>query len=569
MTYPSVDQHTTEQLSSRRDDAEDHAYSLLVVAGGVTSSYPLETSERVLVGRAKHADIRIDHGSVSREHAALAVSAAISIRDLGSANGTRVRGVKLEGDQPFAVAPGDVIDLGEVLLVVQYRRLEQRLKRICPWQFFELRAEEEWDRARIQRGHVAVARLHVEGELSADAVQLLLAAKLGARELVSSSAPGVFELLMLARDAAQAERLCLAVCDELRQRGAKASVQLTCTDDEGDGAGALLGRGRAKDGGERPVLSLAPFVVVDRAMRRVCELLQRVGPSDLSVILLGETGTGKEVCAELVHRASRRADQKLLRLNCAALSETLLESELFGYERGSFTGALADKQGLLEAAQGGTVFLDEVGDMPLTTQIKLLRVLEAKEVLRVGARAPRPVDIRVIAATNRDLQELITRGLFREDFYYRLNGISVLVPPLRERPDDIEPLARYFAARAVKAGKAPELTAASLAWLRARDWPGNVRELKNVIERASVLCDGPRLELEHLATDLARSSAPSAPSPVDLRAEVKALERERIERALREAGGNQRRAAELLGISRGALLRRLAQLSMPRPRKED
>jgi two-component system, NtrC family, response regulator AtoC len=551
-----VDQHTTEQLTSRRDDQATFAYSLLVVASGVTSSYPLEPNARLLIGRAKHADVRIDHPSVSREHAALEVGSTVCIRDLGSANGTRVRGAMLDTETSLAVAPGDVIDLGEVLLVVHHRRLEQRFKRACPWPFFQLRAEEEWDRVRRREGHAAVAQLRVDSELGPDALQLLLASGLREGELVSSSRPGV-----------------LALCDQLRERGAVVAMQLCYAPSEGpeEKVGWLLGRRQTEGPRPRAVPSVAPFVVVAPAMLRVCELLQRVAPSTLSVILLGETGTGKEVCAELVHRASPRSDRKLLRLNCAALSEPLLESELFGHERGSFTGAHSDKLGLLESAQGGTVFLDEVGDMPLATQIKLLRVLEAKEVLRIGSRSPRPIDLRVISATNRDLQELITRGLFREDLYYRLNGISVLVPPLRERPEDIEPLARHFAERASKSAATPDFSGATLDYLRGRDWPGNVRELKNMVERASVLCDGPRIELAHLGEGAAPHRHPVAgkATPVEgLRAEVKALERERIEQALREARGNQRLAAELLGLSRGALLRRLGQLGIARTRQE-
>jgi transcriptional regulator with PAS, ATPase and Fis domain len=271
------------------------------------------------------------------------------------------------------------------------------------------------------------------------------------------------------------------------------------------------------------------------------------------------------VCAELVHRASARAHGPFLRVNCAAFAESLLDSELFGHVRGAFTGAVADKTGLLEAASGGTVLLDEIGDMPLATQVRLLRVLESKEVTRVGATKPRSIDIRVVAATHRDLAELITTGKFREDLYYRINGISIIVPPLRERANDIEPLARHFVARFAKRalGIAPD----AAAWLHARAWPGNVRELRNAVERAVALCDGAELTAEHFAEDAAparRASAASNEAPASLRDEVRGLERERIERALAAAGGNQSRAAEDLGISRGALLRRIAQLGIRR-----
>jgi transcriptional regulator with PAS, ATPase and Fis domain len=309
-------------------------------------------------------------------------------------------------------------------------------------------------------------------------------------------------------------------------------------------------------------------------MQRTCKLLERVADSELSLMLLGETGVGKEVCAEFVHELSPRSSKRFLRLNCAALSEALLESELFGYERGAFTGAVGDKPGLLESAPGGTIFLDEVGDLPLATQVKLLRVLEAREVMRIGSRTARAIDIRVVSATHQDLNERITAGLFREDLYYRLNGISVLVPPLRERVDDIEPLARFFLDRFVKPERAkPTLTLEAIDWLEAHSWPGNVRELRNLMERAAVLCDGDRILPEHLPLDRARSLAPAPARPETgaatgaLRDELRHLERERIENALRECQGNQRRAAEKLGISRGALLRRLELLQIARPRK--
>jgi DNA-binding NtrC family response regulator len=262
-------------------------------------------------------------------------------------------------------------------------------------------------------------------------------------------------------------------------------------------------------------------------------------------------------------------------LNCAALSEALLDDELFGHERGAFTGAVGDKPGLLEIGSGGTVFLDEIGDIPLTTQLKLLRVLEAKEVRRLGAVKARTLDVRIVAATHQDLREAITRGRFREDLFYRLDGISVIVPPLRDRPDDIEPLARHFSRRVAQPGKSPpELAPETVAWLLAHDWPGNVRELRNTMERAAVLCDDGVIRREHLqvspafaerrAASARPAGEPAASSSTDLRTEVKALERARIEAALASTGGNQRLAAQALGMSRGALLRRLEQLGISR-----
>jgi transcriptional regulator with PAS, ATPase and Fis domain len=284
-----------------------------------------------------------------------------------------------------------------------------------------------------------------------------------------------------------------------------------------------------------------------------------------------------------------------VRINCAALAETLLESELFGHERGAFTGAVKAKTGLLEAGNGGTVLLDEVGEMPLTTQAKLLRVLESREVMRVGSIETRAIDVRLVAATNRDLPSLVAAGGFRSDLYFRLNGITIRIPPLRERRDEILPLARTFLAAAAL-GRPIAFTPAALTKLEAYVWPGNVRELRNVVERAVVLSGGASaIDAHHLAveamffmpsgqpaqptpqTPLARMSAPTEPPPAmfapapgapgDLRADVEDFERKRIEQALAEAHGNQTRAAELLGISRRTLVSRLDAFGMPRPRK--
>jgi two-component system, NtrC family, response regulator AtoC len=571
-----MEQLTTEQVSSpRASKLEGQAYSLLVVSDGETSTYPLPPTGRLLIGRSKRAEIRIDHVSVSREHAALHLGESVLLEDLGSANGTRLRGGKLTPGLAVQASPDDVIDLGQVMLVIKHRKLEQRLRPVCSSALFELRVEEECERAAAGGARFAVAGLTVEGELAVQGIEALLASELRQRDLLAARGPGHYELMMLDAGPEEAQERLARAAAVLRERQLRVETQLFCAPRDGVSATRLLGRGPDSLPPSSHDL-MTGFVVVDDAMRRVRRLLERVGRSELSVVLLGETGVGKEMCAELLHLSSTRAARTFLRLNCAALSETLLESELFGHERGAFTGATSDKQGLLEAADGGSLFLDEVGDMPLSTQVKLLRVLESKEILPLGSRAPRRIDVRVIAATNRDLEEHITQGSFREDLYYRLNGISIMVPPLRERPADIEPLARFFVTRRTDALKPPQLppklSEASLDWLRSQPWPGNVRELRNVVERALVLCDGAVIEPVHLNQSPRKSARPLLESAAilserGLRDEVKSLERERIEEALQASGGNQRRAAELLGLSRGALLRRLAQLGIARPRK--
>jgi len=305
------------------------------------------------------------------------------------------------------------------------------------------------------------------------------------------------------------------------------------------------------------------IVVIDPVVRELHAIVQRIAVDDISVLLLGETGVGKEIFAETIHRLSKRRDGAFLRLNCAALTETLLESELFGHERGAFTGAVATKPGLLESATGGTVFLDEVGELPLSIQAKLLRIIEERKVLRLGSLTPRAIDVRFVSATNRDLDAEIERGAFRRDLYFRINGISLSIPPLRDRPRELEELARRFAEMAAKrrGRQAPRLAADALAALRAHAWPGNIRELRNVVERAVLLCDD-ELTAQHLGL----LSPPREP-PAKLRTEVDAFEKQRIVDALEQCGGNQTRAAKLLGISRRTLTNRLNEYGLPRPIK--
>jgi two-component system response regulator AtoC len=321
----------------------------------------------------------------------------------------------------------------------------------------------------------------------------------------------------------------------------------------------------------------ADVVVEDAAMERLYRLAQLVAKGTISVILLGETGVGKEVLAETIHRNSARARGPFVRLNCAALPDNLLESELFGYERGAFTGAVAPKPGLLETAHGGTVFLDEVGELPLATQAKLLRVLESGEVTRLGSLKPKSIDVRFLAATNRDLEAIVATNAFRQDLYYRLNGISVHVPPLRERPSEIRAFARVFLRDACRKAGRPEavLTAAALARLEAHTWPGNVRELRNVVERAALLCQEGAIAPEHILlgmtgvpTSSPREQLPPAATTGEFRAAGPPDERQRIIDAIDKCGGNQKEAAKVLGISRRTLVYRLDAYGLPRPRKK-
>jgi transcriptional regulator with GAF, ATPase, and Fis domain len=301
------------------------------------------------------------------------------------------------------------------------------------------------------------------------------------------------------------------------------------------------------------------FIGDSPAARRVLDLAARVAPSKTSVLLTGESGTGKELVARMIHARSDRADKLFLAINCAALPETLLESELFGIERGVATGVEA-RVGRLESAQGGTIFLDEIGDMPLSLQAKLLRVLQEREIERVGGRRRIPIDVRVLAATNARLSEKIAAGEFREDLYYRLRVVEIALPPLRERREDIPKLVRHFLERfAAREGRPiPTLDREAFAALLAHDYAGNIRELENLLEGAASLCRGGVIRLEDLQWLPSRSPGSIEPEPsgeTDV-PNLRALQERHIRRVLKLAGGNKSRAARLLGISRRTLYRR-------------
>jgi DNA-binding NtrC family response regulator len=295
-------------------------------------------------------------------------------------------------------------------------------------------------------------------------------------------------------------------------------------------------------------------------MQRVFEVVDQVAPSRATVLLTGESGTGKELVANAIHQRSPRAGGPFIKLHCAALAESLLESELFGHERGSFTGAMARKDGRFSLADGGTLFLDEIGEISPSIQVKLLRFLQEHEFERVGGTQTIRVDVRVIAATNRNLPEEVAKGRFREDLFYRLNVVSLEMPPLRDRKSDIPALARFFLDRYAKANdkKIEELSPQTLELLVSHDWPGNVRELENAIERAVVLATGSQIEPRHLPTTVRPSAGGGTPGmPVIPGATMAELERYAILETMKATGGSTSKAAEMLGISTRTIQYRL------------
>ncbi len=454
----------TKRMSSRDSEGTDPGGRTELTKDGDTSEAPrltafwdggslsriLPASGSLTIGRSSACDVRIEHSSVSRKHAVLHLGTVHRIEDAGSANGTRIAGRSVTS-MPVPVAPGEVIEIGNVVVVIQ------------------------------------------------------------------------------AGDPTAAERV--------------PPVKLT----------------------PRPSFRLPPSAsstvappgarANETPMQRLERLVKLVAAGNIHVLITGETGTGKEVIAERVVRASRRANAAFFRVEAAALAEHLLDRELFGE---------GEKPGLFEAANGGTVLVDEVSELPLGTQAKLLRVLERNEVIRVDTVAPRKVDVRFIAATNRDLRAMVSEGLFREDLYFRLNGITIEVPPLRERRDQISAIASELLVKACADANRPPmaLTKESLARLESYDWPGNVRELKNAIERAVLLSQGDTLDPMALPAGDAADDAAGA----RLRNDLAAFERQRIVEALEKCAGNQTKAAQLLGISRRTLVSRLGEYNLPRPR---
>ena len=306
--------------------------------------------------------------------------------------------------------------------------------------------------------------------------------------------------------------------------------------------------------------ALQGLITGSEPMLQVCRTVEKVAPANVTVLLLGESGTGKEVLARGIHELSPRADKRFVAINCAAIPDTLLESELFGYEKGAFTGAAKQTIGRIEYANEGTLFLDEIGDLPMPLQAKLLRFLQERVIERLGGRGEIPVDVRIVCATHRDLGEMIREGSFREDLYYRLSEITVKIPPLRERPGDAILLAQAFLERFAKEmGRSIRgFTADALAALESHDWPGNVREMENLVKRACIMADGSQIT----AADLGLKAGRTEPEPLNLRQVREQAERVAITRALAHTDGNIAQAAEQLGVTRPTLYDLMGKLGM-------
>ena len=539
--------------------------SLLIFAGHGSKVLLLPERASLSIGRGKGVDLRLEDQAISRRHLNLhLLGDSVRVEDLGSANGTRVRGRDLAPGETVELQPGDAVEIGRTLLFLQRAMSSQtRRVRLHSHDDFVNRVEDECGRAGRSGTQFSVLRLRAPGPVAATADEKL-AGVIQPGDVLGEYGPGEYEVLLVDCGVAVAEARARRLGASISSGQKLAEFGMAAFPADGRTSAILLEKANAALRGTAPPRDPdAPVRSRDGAMdqlRRI--LLERIAPSPINVLFLGETGVGKGLLAAELHRLSPRASGPFVALNCAELAESLLEAELFGHERGAFTGAVTAKPGLIDSANGGTLFLDEVGEMPLSVQAKLLRVLEERQVRRVGSVKSHPVDIRVVSATNVDLQAAIEAGKFRRDLYFRLDGVSLVVPPLKERPGELEGLVRVFLTQAAEqAGRAvPEVTPEAWAALRRYSWPGNVRELRNAIERAVVLCTSGVITPELLPAEKPRSM---------LYAEATAPpgERERIEEALLRCGGNQTRAAKELGISRRTLVSRLAKYRFPRPRR--
>jgi DNA-binding NtrC family response regulator len=537
-----------------------------------TRVLPLDDGAELVFGRSAEASVVIEHEAVSRRHTAIRRRGeAIVVEDLGSRNGTSINGALIVGVR--RASAGDVIGIGPVTAIVA-RSSASRRRQLATMTELEDRLAMEVDRAlRYQRALGVVMLRFEDGSDAVIAHVDRLLHELRPMDLIAEYGPD--ELAIVLPETAPAalsdaaERA--AAAGELTTRYGTASFPEDATS-----PGALIGIARERLRGARSAPSAQPhdrppqlpdrLVVIDPLMKQVFKLAERAARAPISVLIVGETGTGKEVIAEAIHRMSPRAGAPFVRLNCAALTETLVESELFGHEKSAFTGATATKHGFFEAAAGGTLFLDEIGELPLATQVKLLRVLEHWRIVRVGGTTELPVDVRLVCATHRDLETEVQRGRFREDLFFRIAAFVIPVPPLRDRRSEIAPLAVHFAHDIATDLRQPAVgfTPEALDALQQASWPGNVRELRNAIERAVVLSEGGRIGRDHLPEQIVEQTRTPPRDALDVRQRVASVEREAVIAALDASDGNQTQAARRLGVSRFALIRMMAKHDIKR-----
>ncbi len=609
-------------LSSQREAGRSY---LLVLEGGSSSLFPLPAAGVVLIGRGSETQLRLQDASVSRRHAKIILTEGqVALADLTSSNGTSIHGERISGTVPLR--SGDVFAVGDVILVFHGEPGSRVSRRV----FVDLeqltqRIEDEIERSLRYERSLALLAISSSGTAGERAViSRVISAHVRPLDVASLCGDAHILLLLPEAGADAASAMALRLAGALSAVASRVKVGFATCPDDGCDADTLISAARAAvstaqaqgvaaatQSVTRLTLEDRSIIIADPAMTRLFELIRRLAPSEMPVLISGETGVGKENAAFAVHHFSARKGRPFVAINCAAIQESLVENELFGHERGAFSGAVSAKVGLIESSSGGTIFLDEVGELSAPVQAKLLRVLEAKRITRLGDVREREVDIRIVAATNRDLEKEVREGRFRQDLFFRLSAANVILPPLRERPREIPILSRTFLDRACDKAQRPTmlLSAAILHRLSTYPWPGNVRELRNVMdflaaavpedtaepwhlpERLTGLVHDPVESIDREAPQAPRSTdreapqaprstdreAPQAPRSIDREApqaprstdreapqapaeqrsarsfrplseEIRELERARMVEALKAAHGKRKRAAELLSM---------------------
>jgi DNA-binding NtrC family response regulator len=557
---------------------EPGAY-LLCIEGERATTVPLPTSGELVIGRSIECAVRLSDELVSRAHARLfVVPDGIRLEDCGSRHGTQLNGQKLSGAR--LLASGDVIGVGSAVLIVHRPARASSGRAMLDAPSLLRRFEEELERSLRYRRELSLVVVRAERAFVRPRIAGVLAERLRLIDLAALFGDQELAIVLPENGGDEAAELARALVDVLPD--AVAGVATAPAD--GVDVDTLFSCARmaamspiagkiacAADAVHVVELDGCRAVLADPAMVGIYELIKRLARSTLPILILGETGVGKELAAAAAHKFSPRAQGPFVSINCASIPEQLAESELFGHERGAFTGAVAAKPGQLEIAHQGTVFLDEVGELPLAVQAKLLRVIETQELQRIGDVKPRTVDIRIVAATNRNLAAEIAAGRFRQDLFFRLAAAQVVIPPLRDRPRDLAVLIQsLFSAACARLGRRPlALTIAATQALFVHRWPGNVRELKNTLDYAAAAAPETALEVDlwHLPPPLSRVdcapvrvsdepgdtprppvAAPDGRMFRPIEDELRELERERMVAALAATGGIQNRAADLIGM---------------------
>ncbi|MCA9639374.1 MAG: sigma 54-interacting transcriptional regulator, partial [Myxococcales bacterium] len=557
-----------------------YVWILLVYHRDGVETAVLKSGDAIVVGREAPAHVVIPEASLSRRHARFSRrDSSLLVEDLGSTNGTWIGDKRIS--ESIHIEPGIEVSLGGVCAIVSIQSVtgtsDLQQTGVDAHDVFRYALDAEIVRTRFFRRSLAVLfvrspKTGVHRWCTEFRKQMRPVDRMG---LYSTDAVEVLMPEATREEAEVAFRSFL----EKRALGLELVCGIATFPQDGASSATLTAASReAAVGAARPSLASpnASIVAQSASMRAVVDTATRLARSSIHVLLQGETGAGKEVIARLIHERSARSKQPMVTVHCGGMALTLTESTLFGHEKGAFTGAIAQHKGVFEVANGGTVFLDEIGELPPSTQATLLRVLESKQIVRVGSTKDIRVDVRIVAATHRDLDAMCERGEFRRDLFFRLNTAPLKLPALRDRPEDIEPLARHFLKRAAEANNVnvPQVDDKAIALLRAYSWPGNVRELRNVMERAVAITESDVITERELPEEMRRVSTVSVPPADDgsavwpvnegLHERMKRFEREQIMAALRAVGGRQVEAATSLNVAHRTLQHRMKLLGIKR-----